>query len=73
MYRIVPSASHGSFEPIQSRERLDLSFNFIPDQLRWDPFDVNPGVDWVKGLNLVAGAGDPALKNGVAYYVSFDG
>jgi len=44
-------------------------YTFIPDQLRWDPFDVNNGVDFISGMNMVGGAGDPALKNGVAYYI----
>lgn len=48
---------------------LEAKFDYIPDQLRWDPFDVNIDVDWIRGLNMVAGAGDPALKNGVAYYI----
>ena len=37
----------------------------IPNQLRWNPFDLDEKVDWVHGLHLVAGAGDPTLKQGL--------
>lgn len=69
MYRILPSASHATFEAVPYDNSLEAKFNYIPDQLRWDPFAVNTDVDWIRGLNMVAGAGDPALKNGVAYYI----
>lgn len=69
VYRIIPSASHDSFEPVPSGDRFGAKLNHVPNQLRWDPFDINAGVDWVEGLHMVAGAGDPSLKNGVAYYI----
>ncbi|KAJ5497237.1 hypothetical protein N7463_009224 [Penicillium fimorum] len=68
-YRIIPSAAHSSFEPAPSGNRLKTKFNQIPNQLRWDPFDINADVDWIEGLHIVAGSGDPALKNGIAYYI----
>ncbi|EAQ84854.1 hypothetical protein CHGG_08868 [Chaetomium globosum CBS 148.51] len=43
--------------------------HYIPNQLRWDPFDHDPEADFVAGLHLVAGAGDPAMKQGCAMYV----
>ena len=44
--------------------------HYIPNQLRWDPFDHGDGdADFVAGLHLLAGAGDPALKQGCAVYV----
>lgn len=69
VYRIIPSAAHSSFELFASGDRLEAKFNHIPNQLRWDPFDIRAGVDWVQGLHMVAGAGDPSVKNGVAYYI----
>ncbi|GAM88145.1 hypothetical protein ANO11243_061760 [Dothideomycetidae sp. 11243] len=69
VYRILPSASHASFEPVPPKTDLGTEFRYMPDQMRWDPFDVNEGVDWIHGLNAVGGAGDPALKNGVTYYI----
>lgn len=37
----------------------------IPNQLRWNPFDLDEKVDWVHGLHLIAGSGDPTLKQGL--------
>lgn len=44
-----------------SGETLEL----IPNQLRWNPFDIVEGVDWVGGLQLISGAGCPASKTGL--------
>ena len=41
------------------------SLRQIPNQLRWNPFDLDEDVDWVRGLHLVAGAGDPTTKSGL--------
>ncbi|TLS24543.1 hypothetical protein PpBr36_08738 [Pyricularia pennisetigena] len=43
--------------------------HYIPNQLRWDPFDHDPEADFVSGLHLVAGAGDPTLKHGIGMFV----
>jgi homogentisate 1,2-dioxygenase len=45
------------------------NFHQIPNQLRWDPFDLNSSVDWVHSLNLIAGAGDPSMKSGIGIYI----
>jgi len=37
--------------------------------MRWDPFDIDPSVDWVHGLRRVAGAGDASMKTGVGIYI----
>ena len=41
----------------------------IPNQLRWDPFDLDESVDWIHGLKLVAGAGDPIMKHGIGIFI----
>lgn len=41
----------------------------IPNQLRWDPFDLDETVDWIHGLKLVAGAGDPTMKHGIGIMI----
>ncbi|KIX05123.1 homogentisate 1,2-dioxygenase [Rhinocladiella mackenziei CBS 650.93] len=70
VYRIIPSAAHADFKPETSGGRFEAKFNHIPNQLRWDPFDLaGDEVDWIGGLNMVAGAGDVSLKQGVAYYI----
>lgn len=42
---------------------------YIPNQLRWDPFDHDDQTDFVSGLRLVAGAGDATLKHGIGMYI----
>jgi len=73
LYRILPAAAHSPFSP---REAGSYNTNpegekmhQIPNQLRWDPFDLDPTVDWVHGLKLVAGAGDPTLKHGIGIFI----
>ncbi|KAF1969599.1 Homogentisate 1,2-dioxygenase [Bimuria novae-zelandiae CBS 107.79] len=41
----------------------------IPNQLRWDPFDLDKTGDWLHSLHLVAGAGDPTMKQGLGMYI----
>jgi homogentisate 1,2-dioxygenase len=41
----------------------------IPNQLRWDPFDFDEAKDWIRGPHLVAEAGDPVMKSGLAILV----
>ncbi|XP_044715701.1 homogentisate 1,2-dioxygenase domain-containing protein [Hirsutella rhossiliensis] len=71
LYRILPSAAHSTFEPLDGPASAQLRepLNFVPNQLRWDPFDVENDVDWVRGLRLVAGAGDPTVKTGLGIYI----
>lgn len=71
LYRIIPAASHRPFEEVDastyhtSLSKDATSLRQIPNQLRWNPFDLDEKVDWVRGLHLVAGAGDPATKHGL--------
>ncbi|KAJ1324348.1 homogentisate 1,2-dioxygenase [Microdochium nivale] len=67
LYRVLPSAAHSEFEPYPS-QGFDCKLEQIPNQMRWDPFDIDETVDWVHGLNKLAGAGDPAMKTGVGIY-----
>ena len=77
LYRILPSASHTPFNPVasdgersaKSNSLAKSNFQQIPNQLRWDPFDLNESVDWVHSLNLIAGAGDASMKSGLGMYV----
>ncbi|KAK5215650.1 hypothetical protein LTR72_011303 [Exophiala xenobiotica] len=75
LYRILPSAAHGDFEPYHvdhsnlptggDKEKVHQ----IPNQLRWDPFDINEDVDWVHSLRLLGGAGEPSMKTGLGIYI----
>lgn len=75
LYRILPSCAHAPFHEAERHlqdERGDFSkLRYIPNQLRWDPFDHDhsKNLDFVSGLRLVAGAGDPTLKQGLGMYV----
>jgi homogentisate 1,2-dioxygenase len=73
LYRILPSAAHSSFSPRESStyntNPQGKKMNQIPNQLRWDPFDMDETVDWVHSLHLVAGAGDPTMKSGLGIMI----
>jgi homogentisate 1,2-dioxygenase len=70
LYRILPSAAHSAFVPHgPSTTELNPPLEQIPNQLRWDPFDIDKDVDWVQGMKKVCGAGDPTLKTGLAIYI----
>ncbi|KZF22242.1 Homogentisate 1,2-dioxygenase [Xylona heveae TC161] len=76
LYRILPAAAHEPFEPRESSSFTTNSenkphdkFQQIPNQLRWDPFDLDEKVDWVNSLHLVAGAGDPTIKSGIGVFI----
>ncbi|KAK3384630.1 homogentisate 1,2-dioxygenase [Lasiosphaeria ovina] len=69
LYRILPACAHPPFSPVSSPSSTDKTLHYIPNQLRWDPFDHSPTADFVSGLRLVAGAGDPTLKQGLGMYV----
>ncbi|KAB5583011.1 homogentisate 1,2-dioxygenase [Coniochaeta sp. 2T2.1] len=74
-YRILPSSCHPAFEKVTTLPHVeDIAPDFgkletIPNQLRWDPFPHDNDHDFVSGLRLLAGAGDPKLKNGLGYYI----
>lgn len=78
LYRILPSCSHPPFQP-KTHDTNDpdpagfsLSrLEYLPNQLRWDPFDHDKSktYDFVSGMHLVSGAGDPTLKQGIGIYV----
>lgn len=75
VYRIIPGAAHSNFEEVEagtyhtSLNQDARSLRQIPNQLRWNPFDFEHDVDWVRGLHLVAGGGDPAVKSGLGILV----
>ncbi|KAJ9149917.1 Homogentisate 1,2-dioxygenase [Pleurostoma richardsiae] len=78
LYRILPSAAHSTFERYETIElgSCGLSTSIpnamlhqIPNQLRWDPFDLEEDVDWIHGLKLLGGAGSPVLKTGLSIFI----
>lgn len=73
LYRILPAAAHSAFEPRESETYNTTPeskrLHQIPNQLRWDPFDMDDTVDWVHSLRLIAGAGDPTMKSGLGIFI----
>lgn len=76
LYRILPSASHERFAPYDASTTSGSAsaegtgvWNFIPDQLRWDPFDLDGDADWIGGMQLAGGAGNPVMKQGLGIHI----
>ncbi|KAF2147867.1 Homogentisate 1,2-dioxygenase [Myriangium duriaei CBS 260.36] len=73
LYRILPASAHSPFAPRET-ESYDTNpttekLHQIPNQLRWDPFDLDEKVDWIHSLKVIAGAGDPTMKTGLGMYI----
>jgi homogentisate 1,2-dioxygenase len=71
IYRIRPSVVQGSFVPLpEALQSLQSPVIIDPNPMRWNPREPESGqsTDFVSGLELVCGCGDPALKDGVAVY-----
>jgi homogentisate 1,2-dioxygenase len=77
LYRILPSCAHPPFQALSMPPTLptdaeaDARMQYIPNQLRWDPFDHDEtkALDFVTGLKRVAGAGDVTMKQGLGIYI----
>lgn len=74
LYRGRPSVTR-SGELVKSKSLrgwVGANFETNPNQMRWDPVStpsINKKVDFVEGVHIVAKAGDPSLKQGLAIYV----
>lgn len=71
LYRILPSTAQSSWTHLDSHSlnqdfRKDL--RFLPDQFVWPPLRIDVSRNFLDGMRLIGGAGDPTVKNGVAYY-----
>ena len=51
------------------RDNYQRKLHYIPNQLRWDPFDLDSTASWIDGIHLVAGAGDPTVKHGLGVFI----
>lgn len=74
MYRIRPSATQGTVIPDPQLARLLAEPDHVtPERLRWSPIPVTSPLqlphNFVEGLITIAGAGDPADKNGKSPHV----
>jgi homogentisate 1,2-dioxygenase len=70
-YGLYASAAHEPFRPYPDNANVHLitQLDYVPNQFRWDPFDMNPEADWIHGLKHLAGAGDMTVKTGLGIYV----
>jgi homogentisate 1,2-dioxygenase len=71
LYRIYPSTAQSTWKRVPEHPlslNLQASVKHLPDQFVWPPFEVLTEKSFIDGLNLIGGAGDPTIKNGVAYY-----
>ncbi|CAK7240641.1 MAG: hypothetical protein STHCBS139747_002087 [Sporothrix thermara] len=83
LYRILPSAAHSDFEPVVAAKTqngaapqpdnapvsVPPALHHVPNQMRWDPFDLDDSSDWIDGLHHVAGVGDPTMKSGLGIMI----
>ncbi|CAK7227082.1 hypothetical protein SBRCBS47491_006448 [Sporothrix bragantina] len=75
LYRMTPTCSLSTFQLEQDEKSaadafLEKTLHYLPDQFRWDPFPApSEPTDFVRGLQQVAGAGDPTLKQGLGIFV----
>lgn len=61
LYRILPSVAHSTYKRADSEPNYlsGETLEPIPNQLRRNPFDIDEGVDWVRGHDLYPGPGVP--------------
>lgn len=41
----------------------------LPNQLRWDPFELDKEADWLSGMRLLGGSGSPISKSGLGILI----
>lgn len=72
MYKIRPSVAQGLFTRVETQPDVDMSTLVVdPNQLRWRPFSLpaeGSSVNFVQGMHLICGSGDPFSKTGMAVY-----
>src|SRR6185295_3157942 len=73
LYKLRPSAMHGSYRRIADGELRSGPFNEAeapPNRLRWNPFPIpEQPADFIDGLLTLAGSGDPASQAGLAVHI----
>ena len=74
LYRIRPSTVHKPYTPVRV-QRLVRGWPCpdavtSPNQLRWDPEPIPPGVvDFVDGIMTLGGNGDASVQSGAAVHI----
>jgi len=71
-FKIRPSVRHHKFVQVEHKGiTAHENFRIDPNQMRWNPPEIPTGkpVDWLEGLQLQCGSGDPTLKAGIHIYM----
>ncbi|KAL4928604.1 RmlC-like cupin domain-containing protein [Aspergillus undulatus] len=70
LYRILPSTAQSGWTrlPDHPLTYRPADLNFVPDQVIWPPVEVKEDKTFLDGIIMIGSAGDPTIKNGVAYY-----
>ena len=70
LYRIQPSVTHLPFEEIDGKLFTKEANIITPNQLQWAPFELTDDKhDFIEGMKLIAGAGEPTMKAGLGVYM----
>ncbi|KAJ3539636.1 hypothetical protein NM208_g5405 [Fusarium decemcellulare] len=69
LYRLLPSTLHGNYKKVVDHPLNFRGIDMRPCSTVWTPVPVAEDQDFINGLRMVSGAGDPILKNGIAIYV----
>jgi homogentisate 1,2-dioxygenase len=72
LYRLQPSVKQGGYSAAKDKALFNAEFTVVdPSPRRWSPLplaDKGAKVDFLDGMQTMCGAGDPALKDGVAIH-----
>ncbi|KAJ5455646.1 uncharacterized protein N7458_003910 [Penicillium daleae] len=73
LYRLLPSTNHEEFSLIESHpfnlnHAHDSKFQYSPSPSTWAPVRIAKEADFLTGLQMIGGAGNPTLKEGLTYY-----
>ena len=65
---------HSPYEPVDTGALVMTDFSQMkpfPNQVRWSPFDLptKAGVTFISGLTTLCGAGNAAVRNGIAIHI----
>lgn len=73
LYRLLPSTCHEEFSlmeshPFNLEHAPNSKYQYSPSQSTWAPVRIAIEADFLTGLRLIGGSGNPTLREGLAYY-----
>ncbi|KID67009.1 Homogentisate 1,2-dioxygenase, partial [Metarhizium hybridum] len=74
MYRTSPTFEHGPFKlyvdyRLWPKPEAEQKLTVTPNSIKWHAFPVGAKGDWVTSQRMIAKAGDPTTKTGLAYHI----